>query len=393
MSPMAIAVIVLVAVALAGLLVWLLRSGSQREMQALHNQMNLLRESSEKSIQSITSVFGTQMQGLSSNMQGSLTSVMAEVGNRLNAMNQHVAERLNENAEAMRSSSKEVNDRIANVQSTFAGLQKQVGAMTEQARQLGELSRSMSELERVLSAPKLRGGFGETQLENMLASVFAREQFCMQYRFPSGEVADAVLHFEKGMVAIDSKFSLENFRRIAEAQTDADKKTARKKFLKDVRERIDEIAARYIRPAEGTMPFALMYIPAENVYYEAIIRDEDENDLYSYCVQKRVMPVSPNSLYAYLQTILVGLNSMRISQRAEGILRELQSLEVELEKFDEVYAKLGTHLRNAARSYEDSTREFARIGNRVQSLAGSNAPEQMTLAGEFKKQAIGSGET
>jgi len=83
---------------------------------------------------------------------------------------------------------------------------------------------------------------------------------------------------------------------------------------------------------------------------------------------------------------------MRISQRAEGILRELQSLEVELEKFDDVYGKLGTHLRNAARSYDDSTREFARIGNRVQSLAGSNAPEQMTLAGEFKKQAMGSGE-
>jgi len=392
MSVWTMVVVVLVAVALTVLLIWLMRRGSQREMQELRNQMNLLRESSEKSIQSITSVFGTQMQGMSGTMQSSLSSVVAEVGNRLTAMNQHVAQRLNENAEAMRSSSKEVNDRIANVQSTFAGLQKQVGEMTEQARQMGELSRSMSELERVLSAPKLRGGFGETQLENLLASVFAREQFSTQYKFASGDVADAVLHFPQGIVAIDSKFSLENFRRIAEADTDAGKKVARREFLKDVRKRIDEIAVRYIRPAEGTMPFALMYIPAENVYYEAIIRDEDENDLYSYCVQKRVMPVSPNSLYAYLQTILVGLNSMRISQRAEGILRELQSLEVELEKFEDVYSKLGTHLRNAARSYDDSTREFARIGNRVQSLAGSNAPEQMTLAGEFKKQAMGSGE-
>jgi DNA recombination protein RmuC len=392
MSVWTMVVVVLVAVALTVLLIWLMRRGSQREMQELRNQMNLMRESSEKSIQSITSVFGTQMQGMSGTMQSSLSSVVAEVGNRLTAMNQHVAQRLNENAEAMRSSSKEVNDRIANVQSTFAGLQKQVGEMTEQARQMGELSRSMTELERVLSAPKLRGGFGETQLENLLASVFAREQFNIQYKFASGDVADAVLHFPQGIVAIDSKFSLENFRRIAEADTDAGKKAARREFLKDVRKRIDEIAVRYIRPAEGTMPFALMYIPAENVYYEAIIRDEDENDLYSYCVQKRVMPVSPNSLYAYLQTILVGLNSMRISQRAEGILRELQSLEVELEKFDDVYGKLGTHLRNAARSYDDSTREFARIGNRVQSLAGSNAPEQMTLAGEFKKQAMGSGE-
>jgi len=384
-------IILLVAAAVAAFLAWLLRGSSQREMQELHTQMNLLRESSEKSIQSITSVFAAQMQGLNSNTQNSLASVMAEVGNRLNAMNQHVAQRLNENAEAMRSSSKEVNDRIANVQSTFAGLQKQVGEMTEQARQLREISHSMSKLEQVLSAPKLRGGFGETQLENLLASVFAREQFSMQYKFASGDVADAVLRFDKGMVAIDSKFSLDNFRRIGEAETDAAKKTARKDFLKDVRKRVDEIATRYIRPADGTMPFALMYIPAENVYYEAIIRDEDGNDLYAYCVQKRVMPVSPNSLYAYLQTILVGLNSMRISQRAEGILRELQSLEVELEKFDEIFGKLGTHLRNASRSYEDSAREFARIGNRVESLASSNAPEQMTLTGEFKK-AIGSGE-
>ena len=385
-----IVVIIVIAAVLAAFLIWLVRSGSQRELQELRNQMNLLRESSEKSIQSI-SLFGTQMQGLNSNVQSSLTAVMAEVGNRINAMNQHVGQRLNENAEAMRSSSKEVNDRIAGVQNTFAGLQKQVGEMTEQARQLGELSRSMSELERVLSAPKLRGGFGETQLENLLASVFAGEQFSMQYKFASGDIADAVLRFDKSMVAIDSKFSLENFRRIAGAETEANKKTARKDFLKDIRKRIDEIASRYIRPAEGTLPFALMYIPAENVYYEAIIRDEDENDLYSYCVQKRVMPVSPNSLYAYLQTIMVGLNSLRISQRAEGILRELQSLEVELEKFEDVFGKLGTHLRNASRSYEDSAREFARIGNRVQRLAGSGAPEQMTLTAEIKKHAIGSG--
>src|SRR5205085_12119560 len=154
----------------------------------------------------------------------------SEVGNRLDAMNRHVSERLSENSTVMRSSSKEVNDRIVGVQSTFAGLQKQVGEMTEQARQLGELSRSMAELERVLSAPKLRGGFGETQLENLLASVFAGEQFSMQYKFASGDIADAVLRFDKSMVAIDSKFSLENFRRIAGAETEANKKTARKDF-------------------------------------------------------------------------------------------------------------------------------------------------------------------
>src|SRR5205823_12267415 len=177
--------------------------------------------------------------------------------------------------------------------------------------------------------------------------VFAREQFDMQFRFSSGDIADAVLHLPQGKVAVDSKFSLENFRRIMDAQNEPDKKSARREFLKDVRKRIDEIAGKYIRPAEGTLPFALMYIPAENVYYEAIIRDEDGNDLYAYCAAKRVLPVSPNSLYAYLQTIVLGMNGMRVSERAEAILREIQSLKIALEGFDEVYSKLGTHLRNA----------------------------------------------
>jgi len=394
MSETAIIVVVGLAVVAMAVVAWSMRTSSQREMQELRNQMSLLRESSEKSIQSITSVFGTQVQGLNTNMQSSLSAVIADVGKRLQEVNQHVSQRLNENADAMRSSSREVNDRIANVQSTFAGLQEQVGKMTEQARQLGEISRSMSQLERVLSAPKLRGGFGEAQLENLLASVFAREQFTMQYRFPSGDIADAVLHFPQGLVAIDSKFSLENFRRISEAESETGRKTARRDFLKDVRKRIDEIAARYIHPAEGSMPFALMYIPAENVYYEAIIRDDEENDLYSYCVQRRVMPVSPNSLYTYLQTIVVGLNSLRISQRAEGILRELNSLEVEVEKFGEGYGKLGTHLRNAVNSYEESARELRRVEDRVQRLAGNNIPEQLSLVDESvpKKQAMGLGE-
>src|SRR5581483_1589285 len=133
---------------------------------------------------------------------------------------------------------------------------------------------------------------------------FAREQYELQYRFASGEIADAIVRFPQGMVAIDSKFSLENFRRMAEANGDGDRKGARRDFLKDVRKRVDEIATKYVRPADGTLPFALMYIPAENVYYEAILRDEDGNDLYTYCFQKKVVPVSPNSLYAYLQTIV-----------------------------------------------------------------------------------------
>lgn len=387
-----IAAIVLAVAILVGVGL-LMRGRPSSEVQALRNELNLLRQSSEKSVQNVAGIFASQVQAMNANLQNALAGVTAEVGNRLDAVNQNVSARLNENAVALQTSSRDVNDRILSVQTTFAGLQKQVGEITEQARQLGEVSKSISALERVLSGPKLRGGFGETQLENMLAEVFPREQYAMQYRFPSGDAADAVLFFPQGMVAIDSKFSLENFRRIAEADAENGKKTARRDFLKDVRRRIDEIAGKYIRPADGTLPFALMYIPAENVYYEAVIRDDDGADLYQYCIQKRVIPVSPNSLYAYLQTIMVGLNSLRIGQRAEAVLREIESLKIELEKFDKVFNLLGNHLKNASRSYEDSARELTKVEGRVESLSNGGVEQKKLFAEpDEKPRAVGAGE-
>lgn len=366
-------VVALVAVLVAGAAIYI---ASRRQpvddqaMQAVRNDLNLLRETTDRSTRQISDVFSQQLQGISSNVQTALATVNSDV------------------SRSMSDTTKAVNDRIANVQATFSVLQKQVGEMTEQARSLAEISRSISSLEHILSAPKLRGGFGEAQLENLLAMVFPREHFEVQYRFEgANEVADAVLKFPQGMVAIDSKFPLENFRRIAAAESEADRKAARREFLKDTRKRIDEIATKYIRPAEGTLPFALMYVPAENVYYEAIIRDEDGNDLYSYCAQKRVMPVSPNSLYAYLQTIVVGLKSLSVSQRAESILHEIESLHIELGKFTRLYGILGTHLKNAEKSYDDSLRALDKVQDRLDRLAGTEQPE-LPLEG---KRAIGAG--
>jgi DNA recombination protein RmuC len=376
--------------ALVTVVLVLRRPASQdpQAMEALRNDFNVLRESTDRSVSHVVDVFSRQLEGMGDNVQKALGAVNTNLAERLEGMNRQLAERLNENAKAMSGTSKEVNDRMAHVQSVFAELQKQVGGMSEQARRLAELSKSIADLQHVLTAPKLRGGFGEEQLENLLAMVFAREQYRTQYAFSSGERADAVLLFPQGMVAIDSKFSLENFRRIAEANTDPEKKAARREFLKDVRRRADEIAGKYIRPAEGTLPFALMYIPAENVYYEAIIRDEDENGLYEYCAQKRVMPVSPNSLYAYLHTVVVGLKSLHVSQQAESILRQMESLQFELGKFTDVYDKLGTHLKNAGKSYDDSTRALNKLENRIQNLAGAGI-SQPELPLETEKRALG----
>jgi DNA recombination protein RmuC len=355
----------------------------------LRNDVVLLRETTEKSIQNINSVFSGQLQAVTSHVQASLATVTSELGSRLDSINRHVTEQLNQGTNVMSANSEAFGKNIAAVQTTFAGLQKQVGEMTEQARQLGEISKAVTAIEHVLRAPKLRGNFGEEQLENLLSLVFSKEQYAMQHRFSTGEITDAIVFLPQGNVAVDSKFPLENFRRITDAATEEEKKIARRDFLRDVRKRVDEVALRYIRPAEGTLPFALMYVPAENVYYETIIRDEEGFQLYRYCQEKRVIPVSPNSLYAYLQTIMVGLKGMQVGQRAQTIVREIESLRIELEKFAKAYDTVSQHVKNAAAKLEEGSRLLNKVELRVEGLTGEGA-EQQTLF-EEKKKALGAG--
>jgi DNA recombination protein RmuC len=325
-------------------------------------------------------------------VQTSLAGVTTDLGSRLDSINRQVTEQLNQSANVMTANADAVSKNVAAVQMTFAGLQRQVGEMTEQARQLSDVSRAVTALEHVLRAPKMRGNFGEEQLESLLSLVFSKQQYALQYRFPSGQVADAVLFLPLGHVAIDSKFPLENFRRISQCAGEEEKKVARRDFLRDVRRRVDEVASRYIRPAEGTLPFALMYVPAENVYYETIIRNDDEPfELYRFCLDKRVIPVSPNSFYAYLQTIMVGLKGMQVSQRAETIVRDIESLRIELEKFTRSYETVGHHVRNAAAKMEEGSKLLNKVELRVESLAGEGTEQQTLFDEEEKKKSLGAG--
>lgn len=391
---MTILLAVAIGIAVGLLVVLLLRRKPEAQNPAvaeLRADVQSLRDSTERSVQGITGAFATQLQMVNSHVQKSLADVTSQLGDRLDSINHQVTEQLNQSSNLMNASANAVTQRIASVQTTFAGLQKQVGEMTEQARQLSDLSKSVTAIEYVLRSPKMRGNFGEEQLETLLGLVFARQQFVLQHRFNSGELVDALLLLPPGNVAVDSKFPLENFRRIAEAGTDDEKKSRRRDFLRDVRRRVDEIATRYIRPAEGTLPFALMYVPAENVYYETIIRDEDEDDLYRYCLKKRVVPVSPNSFYAYLQTILVGVKGLQVSQRADMIVREIESLRIEVEKFSKAYDTIGQHIRNATGKYEEGTKLLTKVELRVEGLSGNGA-EQKELFGE-ERRSLGAGGT
>jgi len=179
---------------------------------------------------------------------------------------------------------------------------------------------------------------------------------------------DAVVKLGPSLVVIDAKFPLENFRRILSSQTEEEKKTNRRKFNADLKKHIDNIADKYILPDEGTFPFALMYLPAENVYYETIIKDETQGNaksISSYALTRKVIPVSPNSFYAYLQAIALGLKGLRIEKSAEVIINHLDQLRGDFERFGKEFEILGTHLNNAKGKYEEADKRFHRANERL----------------------------
>ncbi len=266
----------------------------------------------------------------------------------------------------------------------FGELKGQLGQVAEMATRMQALGREIEELQGILKAPKLRGNMGEASLEEFLRQVLPPGAFAIQHRFADGQTVDAVIRLRDHLVPVDAKFPLESFQRMLAAADDAARLGARKEFERSVRARIDEIADKYIRPGEGTFEFALMYIPAENVYYEVIIKDEalgEGGSLLAYATSRRVVPVSPNSFFAYLSTIATGLKGMQVEERAREILRELERLQREFGKFADTFRLVGTHLGNAQRKYEEAERLASKVGDRLQSVTGREGAAEVA-AGE-----------
>jgi len=220
---------------------------------------------------------------------------------------------------------------------------------------------------------------GELFLGDLLAQILPQEHYMLQYRFKSGEVVDAVVKLrDEYLVPVDSKFPLENFKRVIEAQDDEERKRAHKVFLSDVKKHIDAIAAKYILPDEKTFDFALMYVPAENVYYDMIVKDAEGTGISDYALQKKVIPVSPNSFYIYLQAIVLGLRGMRIEQSAKDILLYLQRLRGDFGKFSEDYRVLGKHLGYAKNSYDESEKRLEKVSDKLESIGEGRSEKLIT---------------
>jgi DNA recombination protein RmuC len=261
----------------------------------------------------------------------------------------------------------------------FAGVQKELGSMQEASSQLLELGRDFRRLEELLQPPKLRGGVGEILLEQVLRQVLPDQHYELQYSFSDGKQVDAAVWIGDSLVPIDAKFPIEAFRRLLEAEGEREKGSARKELRRAIKGHVNAIANKYIKPEEHTYDFALMYIPAENVYYEAVIGDT-EGDLLAHALQRHVVPVSPNSFYAYLLVIVHGLRGMQIEQRAAEIARFLEQLRSQVEQFQEDYRVLGTHLHSADSRYGEGGKKLNKIGANLESRAQTISESSATVA-------------
>jgi DNA recombination protein RmuC len=315
-------------------------------------------------------------------LQQQVDGLRQQIGQSLAQNAQLLQQQLESVNQNLRSSSGEINSRLDNAAKLYGEVRSQLGSLSQANSQVQLMVKDISTLQDILRPPKMRGGMGEVLLENLLREILPPEHHAMQHRFRTGSIVDAVIKLKDGLVSVDAKFPLENFRRMLESTNDDDRRAARKEFARNVKKHIDDIHEKYILPEEGTFPFALMYIPAENVYYETIIRSEEEDSekaLYAYAIAQQVMPVSPNSFYAYLITIAQGFRGMRIEESARDIINHLNRLRGELEKFSDDFHKVGMHLTNAQTRYTEAEKRLGRFEEKL-IAAGDQSSEAVKAA-------------
>ena len=263
------------------------------------------------------------------------------------------------------------NERLDKATYVIAQVQKNIG-------EFSEIGRSMKELQEFLQSPKLRGNIGEQVLKELLAQYFPKSSYQLQYGFKNGEKVDAVLKTSQGMIPIDSKFPMENFRKMMKETNPELKKKLTKDFVDDVKKHIQDISKKYILVDQGTSDYALMYIPSETVYYEII----NNSQLFDFAGQKMVLPVSPMSFYAYMKAILMSFEGQRIQSQAKQILEILNAIKKDYEKSEESLSTLGKHITNAYNQMAQVTKNFLSLGQKLTStrlLSGKEEKQEKLL--------------
>jgi DNA recombination protein RmuC len=348
-----IAVFVLV---LIGLVLWTVSRSAQdqNKSQILEGQMNELRRDL-LGLSTAQAQVSTKMETIANTVASRLEAVTAAVqqGAKSSA---EITSQITSQAQAAMSLE------LKNTREQITQIQKQLGQVQESGHLMHEAA---SRLESILGGTKSRGSFGETTLERLLEDCLPRSQYTQQYRFRSGEAADAVIHLrDRKLLVVDSKFPLDAYQRI-----EAEGEVARKEFITAVKLHADSIAKKYIVPDEDTLDLALMFVPSEAVYYE-LLRCTDGRGigLDSYCRTKKIVPVSPNTLYAHLSVIAMGLRGMQIEENAKRLGANLAGMRKQLDTFSESFDKLGTHLKNAQQMYTEADKRLDKASASLDNL-------------------------
>ena len=367
---------VLVLLIVAGLVAWAAFQSvrGQKRSDAVALQMSELR----RDLQTMATA-----QAQSS---GQLMAFAGSVNSRLDAVSKSLTDGVAQSADISAKGQAAMREDLKNTQGIMERIHRQLGEFQESSRGLANAQQS---LEAVLGNAKARGILGEVTLERLLEDSLPRSQYAMQFRFSSGETVDAAIFLrDKKLLAIDSKFPLEAFRRI---QTDGDE--ARRAFVTAVKTHADSIAKKYILPGEDTLDLALMFVPSESVYAELLeCTDSKGQQLDGYCRERRIIAVSPNTLYAHLCVVAMGLRGMQIEENARRLANGLSGLQRQLGNFVDTFEKVGTHLKNAQNSYLEAGRRLDKTELALEGMAeggkvGSGEQSELPLAASASEKS------
>lgn len=301
-------------------------------------------------------------------MNSQLAQVTQTVLQQLGHVNSSLQDGLASSGKLVSQAQAAVATELRNSQEVLGRLGKQLGEIQQAGR---DLSNATQTLQTVLGGAKTRGSLGEVALETLLADALPLSAYETQYRFLTGAIVDAVVRAGDKMIAIDSKFPLESYRRLMDCGEEA-----RKEFFQAVRKHAESIAEKYILPNEGTLDVALMFIPSEGVYYELLMTSDSKlGRLDDYCRARSIFSVSPNTLHAYLSAILTGLRGMQVAENARHLLAGLAGLQSQLDSFAKMYDTLGNHLRHAQQCHDEAGRKLNRVQDNIEQMAQGALPE------------------
>lgn len=270
-----------------------------------------------------------------------------------------------------------MNERLDKAAQVFGGLQNELGKMQE-------LGRSMKDIGDVLKSPKLRGNIGEQMMADLIKQQIPKQNFTLQHTFRGGDKVDAVIKTKNGLIPIDSKFPVENYLKFSQSDNDADKARYHKEFVSDVKKHIQAIAKKYIMPGEGTVDFALMYVPGEAVFYEILTN----SDLSNYGASQRVFLVSPHTFYYFLQTVFLSLEGELIEQKAKEVMNFLKTIQLDARRFGDDLGLVNKHLTNAKNAMDGASNSYAKLGGKIESANQLTGHKVAEIEARTKEEAL-----